>query len=151
MKTIAILNLKGGVAKTVTTVNIAAILAAEHGRRVLVIDADSQANASTFLLQGDTPSGGTLAQVLRYDPAATSLTPAQWANAAVQFTPIDGVSLIAGDDSLMDLDLTKVELGSASATILRTARRRDFSTFALWIARRHSTPPLLPPWLPRTR
>ena len=43
MKTIAICNLKGGVAKTTTTVNVAAILAKEHHKRVLVIDAKRHA------------------------------------------------------------------------------------------------------------
>lgn len=45
MKVIAECNLKGGVAKTTTTVNLAANLARDHGKQVLVIDADSQANA----------------------------------------------------------------------------------------------------------
>lgn len=40
MKTISIVNLKGGVGKTVTAVNMAAILAEDHGKKVLVIDAD---------------------------------------------------------------------------------------------------------------
>ena len=38
MKTISIVNLKGGVGKTVTAVNLAAILATEYGGRVLLID-----------------------------------------------------------------------------------------------------------------
>ena len=38
------MNNKGGVGKTSTTVNMAAILAHDYSFRVLVVDADSQAN-----------------------------------------------------------------------------------------------------------
>lgn len=49
MKVLSIINLKGGVAKTISSVNIAHILAAEHGCRVLIIDNDKQGDASKFL------------------------------------------------------------------------------------------------------
>ena len=81
MRTTAILNLKGGVAKTVTTVNMAAILARDYKARVLLIDADCQCNC-------------------------------------IRGTTVDGVNLIPGDDSLMDLDLSKVELGRVSMNVL---------------------------------
>ena len=59
--TLAIVNEKGGSAKTTTTVNLAAALA-ERNRRVLVVDLDAQANASLWL--GVEDEGQALLEVL---------------------------------------------------------------------------------------
>lgn len=48
MRTIAVINLKGGVGKTTTVINAAAILARDYRQRVLLIDADSQCNTTDF-------------------------------------------------------------------------------------------------------
>ena len=56
MRRIAVLNQKGGVGKTTTTVNLSAALA-ERGHRVCVLDLDPQAHATTHL--GVEPDGTT--------------------------------------------------------------------------------------------
>ena len=48
MKTIAIMNVKGGVGKTMTACNMAHILASDYNQRVLLVDADPSGNASAF-------------------------------------------------------------------------------------------------------
>ena len=48
MRTIAVINLKGGVAKTITSNSFAYILA-EQGKRVLLVDNDKQGDASRGL------------------------------------------------------------------------------------------------------
>ena len=49
-KTIASINLKGGVAKTTTTIGLAQVLSGVYGKKVLVIDLDPQTNATTMLI-----------------------------------------------------------------------------------------------------
>jgi chromosome partitioning protein len=50
---ISVINLKGGVAKTTTTVQLAECLASEFSKRVLVIDLDPQTNATIALIGED--------------------------------------------------------------------------------------------------
>lgn len=112
MRTSVILNLKGGVAKTATAVNVAAILASDYKQRVLLVDADSQCNTTEFF--GCDPGYGNLAEVLRQKSGG-----ATFAVSSIMHTNFPGIDLLAGDDSLMDLDLTKVETEDVRATVLR--------------------------------
>src|SRR5262245_4623129 len=50
MPTISFINMKGGVGKTTSVVEIATILAKEHNKRILVIDLDPQTNATLSLI-----------------------------------------------------------------------------------------------------
>ena len=94
MKTIAIVNLKGGVGKTVTAVNVAAILATEYGQRVLLIDADPQANATQSLLP---PGSNTLAGLLTIPDA--------YYDDLLYHSSIRGLDVLPADDELRNLDV----------------------------------------------
>lgn len=115
MRTTAILNLKGGVAKTTTAVNMAAILARDYQSRVLLIDADSQCNTTEFF--GADPTDGNLAGLLRHAKGNTD--PVILAADCIQHTRFPNVDILPGDESLMDMDLSQVKLGTANANILR--------------------------------
>ena len=50
-KTIATINLKGGVGKTTITAGLAEFMSLEFGQRVLLIDLDAQINLTTMMNQ----------------------------------------------------------------------------------------------------
>ena len=120
MRSIAICKLKGGVAKTTTVINVAAVLARDYKQQVLVIDADSQCNTTEFF--GGDSAKGNLAELLRMEPDPC-LALDEAAMAAVQESNFEGIDLIAGDETLMDLDLSKVEEQQVNVTVLRDLRR----------------------------
>lgn len=99
MRVTAVLNLKGGVAKTTTVINMAAILA-DRGNSVLVVDADSQCNTTEFLA-GHLTGGGMVHLDTLADGLRGHTMQAYESNVA-------GVSIIPADDSLMDLDLSSI-------------------------------------------
>ena len=116
IRTTAIVNLKGGVAKTTTAINMAAILAKDHKKRVLLIDADSQCNTTEFF--GVDSSRDNVATILREAPLFDD--PEGLALLAIQCTSFKGVHLIPGDETLMDLDLSAASSGTADVNVLRS-------------------------------
>ena len=62
MRTIAVVNQKGGCGKTTTTINLAAFLALE-GRKTLVVDMDPQGHSTLGLAMGGAPPSKTMYDV----------------------------------------------------------------------------------------
>ena len=95
MKTIAIVNRKGGVGKTTTAVNLAYVLATSFRLRVLLVDADGQANATQMLLPRDEYDGlGALLRgyALCYDEL-------------VEHTDVEGLDVLPASEDLWSLDI----------------------------------------------
>ena len=96
MKTISVMNVKGGVGKTVSAVNLAEILAAEYGKSVLVIDADPQGDATYMLAPDNDPDQTGLYGLLALGALLQE---------AVVETRYRGIDLVPGSTDLVYLEM----------------------------------------------
>lgn len=96
MRTISIINLKGGCAKTLSSVNIAHILSAVHRRKVLLIDNDKQGDASKLLNRHSyaRPGTGEILTDRGIDMAAV-----------IQSTDYEGLDIVTANMNLLTATL----------------------------------------------
>lgn len=96
MKTLSIINLKGGVAKTISSVNMAHILAAVHGKKVLLVDNDKQGNASKILNRHSYEKPG-VSEIMTHRNVDMA--------AVIQKTEYEGLDIVTANMNLLKANL----------------------------------------------
>jgi chromosome partitioning protein len=94
MKRIAVINQKGGVGKTTTTVNLGAALA-HHGRKTLLLDLDPQANMTVHVDKRPDLESDTLTNLLIDDTPLNEL---------IQSTSLENLFVVPSDTSLAGVE-----------------------------------------------
>lgn len=96
MKVLSIINLKGGVAKTISSVNMAHILASVHNYRVLLLDNDKQGNASKILNRHDYRHKGAAELMAERSPETSAI---------IQHTDYERLDIITANMNLLKANL----------------------------------------------
>lgn len=99
---VAWLNEKGGSGKSTSALNLSANLASRHGKRVLLVDVDHQANITAVLTHG-MPGPNTLTQVLMGGIPV---------NKAILKTSYEHLDLLPADGSLADVNVAMADSAS---------------------------------------
>lgn len=118
-KIIAVVNQKGGVGKTTTTINLGAALA-EVGRHVLIVDLDPQGNASTGLgvEQGDR-------DVTTYDLLAGDASLSE----TIQQSNIENMAIIPATTDLSSADIELIANEKRSFLLHDALRQIEIDRF----------------------
>ena len=118
MRTIAIMNNKGGVGKTVTAINLADILVRDYRQRVILVDCDGQMNLTRFFVPDfDPETEYTMVSLLEGDGEAL------WSDNLLQVSK--DLWLIPGSPELYTEDLEAVMEGQDQVKTRRVANFVD--------------------------
>lgn len=101
MKIIAIMTQKGGVGKTMTAASLAYILGEEHGKKVLIADADQQGNIS-MLYNRFEPQGIGMSELLEKHRAVGGTYET---SELIQTTPYEHIDIIPANGYLMNTNM----------------------------------------------
>lgn len=119
-KIIAVSNQKGGVSKTTTAYNLGACMALNHGKSVLLVDADPQANLSKYL--GYEPDSNTTMTQLVMTACMNGAVSSEITKSAVRHCDKANVDYIPSD-----INLASCEILMTSALSRETILKRILS------------------------
>ncbi|MBA7656673.1 Sporulation initiation inhibitor protein Soj [subsurface metagenome] len=117
MKTIALINNKGGVGKTTVAINLSAYLTSK-GKKILLIDLDSQGSAGLSLGFGRNPEGITMTEIL-FDKAPVSK--------GIRKTNVENLDIILSREEIADFDqVYKKDLNIVKRTMDKINGKYDY-------------------------